>query len=99
MTTASPIAARLRPATLPSDLAVWDGHIAMIVGNVDDDRSQLSIGFRLAAVPVVLVAGLWSALGLPRWLRFGSSTLSAWPCPALRGIGQTADDGRSVDLV
>src|SRR5262249_55989496 len=28
------------------------------------------------AIPVVAVVGLWSALGLPRWLRFGSSTPS-----------------------
>jgi hypothetical protein len=48
--------------TLPSDLAVWDGHIAMIVGNVDDDRSQLSIGVqvgRRAGSP-----GSWSLVGL-----------------------------------
>jgi hypothetical protein len=40
---------------------------------------------RAVAVPVVLVAGLWSASGLLRWLRFGSST--PWVDVAMRALG------------
>ena len=33
-----------RTRSLPGDLAVWDGHVAMVVGIGRDDRSQVSTG-------------------------------------------------------